>query len=57
MFDKDDRIRLMKKRYSEAFKRQGVSEYEDDQSANALGKKYGIARPVASQPHPQFDSP
>lgn len=30
------------KRYSEAFKRQVISEYEDGHSANALRKKYGI---------------
>lgn len=30
------------KRYSEAFKRQIVSEYEDGLSASALRKKYGI---------------
>jgi transposase len=30
------------KRYSEAFKRQVVNEYEDGHSAHALRKKYGI---------------
>ena len=30
------------KRYSEAFKRQIVGEYEDGHSANSLRKKYGI---------------